>query len=235
MASPNPCEIHPMLAIIYLEGVGIPISFPLGSDGVAHVTSLRLNLRFQMSEDFIFIDEEVYDIQSEDLIHTICKSLVCHGDTKQWLLNVGRYRICSMTDSVMATSTELVTSHRSSTSTIQLTSATRVKVEHAKELITMINDDSNGNSPAVPSPIRSPFVNCSNSKSSQRSTTLISHPLPHVMHPTSLSVVDSLKRIWASKGVWNVFKILDFNTLDIQRVKFLPPPLMGMSSLSCLR
>ena len=44
MASPNPCETHPMLAVIYFVGVGVPVSFPVGSDGVAHVTSLRLSL-----------------------------------------------------------------------------------------------------------------------------------------------------------------------------------------------
>ena len=61
MISSNPCEIHPMLAVIYLDGVGVPISFSLGSDRVAHVSSLRLSLRFQMSEEIMFIDEEVYD------------------------------------------------------------------------------------------------------------------------------------------------------------------------------
>jgi hypothetical protein len=215
MASPNPYDTHPMLAVIYPNGVGVPISFPLGSDGVAHVTSLRLSLRFQMSEDFMFIDEEVYDAQSGDLIHTICKSPVCHGDTKQWLLNASRYRVYSVTDSMMAASTKLVTPHRSSIGTVKLTPAIRVKVEHAEELITIISNDSDENSPAVPSPIRSPFVNCSHPESSQRSTNPLSHPVPHIVYPTSLSVVDSLKRIWASKGVRNIFKTLDFDTLDI--------------------
>jgi hypothetical protein len=132
-----------------------------------------------------------------------------------------------VTDSVMAASTELVTPHRSSTGIVQFTPATRVKVEHAKELITIISDDSDKNSSAVPSPIRSPFVNCSHPESSKRSANPLSHHVPHVVHPTSLSVVDSLKRIRASKGVRNVFKTLDFDTLDIQRVKFLPPTFNG--------
>jgi hypothetical protein len=51
--------------------------------------------------------------------------------------------------------------------------------------------------------------------------------MPDVVHPTSLSVVDSLKRIRASKGVRNIFKTLDFDILDIQRVKFLPPTFNG--------
>jgi hypothetical protein len=50
-----------------------------------------LSLRFQMSEEFMFIDEEVYDAQSGELIYTIGKSLVCDGASKHWLLNAGRY------------------------------------------------------------------------------------------------------------------------------------------------
>ena len=72
----------------------------------------------------MFIDEEVYDALSGDLIGTISQSRVCDGASKQWLLNVGRYRVYGVTDSVMAASTELVRPHRSSTSTIQLTPAT---------------------------------------------------------------------------------------------------------------
>jgi hypothetical protein len=180
-----------------------------------------------MSEDFMFIDEEVYDSQSGDLIHTIGQSPVCVGDTKQWLLNVGRYRVYGVSDSVMAASTELVTPHRSSTGTVQLTPATRVKVVHVDALITILSDESDRNSPVVASPIRSPLINCSLPESSQRSSISLSHPAPHVGHQKSLSVVDSLKRIRASKGVRNIFKTLDFDTLDIQRVKFLPPTFNG--------
>jgi hypothetical protein len=41
-------------------------------------------------------------------------------------------------------------------------------------------------------------------------------------HQQSLSVVDSLKRLQALKGAWNAFKSLDYNSLTIQRVQFLP-------------
>jgi hypothetical protein len=127
----------------------------------------------------------------------------------------------------MAASTELVTPHRSSAGTVQLTPTTWVKVEHAEAMITILSDDSDGNSPTVASPIRSPLVNCSLPESSQRSPISLSHPTPHVCHQKSLSVVDSLKRIRASKEVRNVFKTLDFDTLDIQRVKFLLPTFNG--------
>jgi hypothetical protein len=127
----------------------------------------------------------------------------------------------------MAASTELVTPHRSSTSTVQLTPVTWVKVEHAEELITILSDDSDGNSPVVASPIRSPLINNSLPESSQKSHILLSHPSPQDGNEKSISVVDSLRRIRASKGVRNVFKTLDFNSLDIQRVKFLPPTFNG--------
>jgi hypothetical protein len=170
---------------------------------------------------------EIYDAQSRDLIQTIGQSPVCDGDSKQWLLNAGRYRIYGVSDSVMAASTKLATPHRSSIGTVQLTPATRVKVEHAEEVITILSDDSDGNSPAVASPIISPLVNCTLPESGQKSPILLIHPPSQVGHQKSLCVVDSLKRIQGSKGVRNVFKTLDFDTLDIQRMKFLPPTFNG--------
>jgi hypothetical protein len=61
MAAQIPCDTHPRLAVINSDREGVPISFLLGNDGVAIVTSLRLSLRFQIREEFMFIDEEVYD------------------------------------------------------------------------------------------------------------------------------------------------------------------------------
>ena len=151
MASYSPCNTQNRLAVIYSDSQGVPISFLLGNDGVALITSLKLSLRFQMSEDFMFIDEEVYNAQSRDLIHTISQSPICDRDIKQWLLNIERYRVYGMSDSVMAASTELVTPNHSSISIVQLTPAIRLKVEKDEELIIILNDDSDRNlSPGTP-------------------------------------------------------------------------------------
>ena len=48
---------HSSFAVISANGDGVPLSFPLGNDGLAHVTSLRLSLRFQLNEEFMFVDE----------------------------------------------------------------------------------------------------------------------------------------------------------------------------------
>ena len=73
----------------------------------------------------------------------------------------------------------------------------------------------------------SPLVNSPHLETSQKSPSLQNHPSPLGCHQKCLSVVDSLKRIRAIKGVRNVFKTLDFDTLDIQRAKFLPPTFNG--------
>jgi hypothetical protein len=123
--------------------------------------------------------------------------------------------VYGVTDSVMVTSTELVTPHQSSTGTVQLILATGLKVEHSEELITILSDDLDENSLVLVPPITSPLVNSFFPDLSQRSPIPLSHPAPHVGHQKSLSVVDSLKRIRASKGARNVFKTLDFDNLDI--------------------
>jgi hypothetical protein len=128
----------------------------------------------------MFIDKEVYDVQSGDLIHTIGQSPACDGASKQWLLNAGRYRVYGVKDSMMAATTELVTSHRSSTGTVELTHATWVKVEQAEELITILSDDSDGNSPPVPLPMTSPLLNSPLPESCQNSPSPLNHPPPNV-------------------------------------------------------
>lgn len=71
MAPLNDGNSHSRFAIISIDGDGDPISFPLGNDELAYVTSLRLSLKFRLSEGFMFLDEEVYDALSGDLINTI--------------------------------------------------------------------------------------------------------------------------------------------------------------------
>ena len=63
--------------------------------------------------------------------------------------------------------------------------------------------------------MNSPLVNSPPLESSQKSPSPLSHPVPHDVCPMSSCIVDSLKRIRAIKGLRNVFKTLDFDTLDI--------------------
>jgi hypothetical protein len=64
MATPIPCDTYSGLAIIYADGEGVPISFPLGNDGLALITSLIVSSRFWLNEDSMYINEEVFDALS---------------------------------------------------------------------------------------------------------------------------------------------------------------------------
>jgi hypothetical protein len=222
MAALNDGNSHSSYAIIYADGDGVPVSFPVGNDGLACVTSLRLSLRFWFSENFMFVDEEVYDALSGDLINTIEQPPVCDGDSKHWLLKHGKYKVYGISDSVMAASTELVTPHRSSTGTVRLTPVSRVKIEQGAQVITILSDDSDENSPAVRSPIRSPLIISTPPDSMKRTPTPITHPPCQVGYQKCQSVVDLLKRPWVSKGARNAFRNLNYDTLDIRRVQSLP-------------
>jgi hypothetical protein len=76
--------------VLCFDGEGVPVSYSLGDEGVACVTS---------------------DAHSGDLIYTIGQSPECDGDSKEWLLRSGRYQVYGVSESVMAASTELVTPH----------------------------------------------------------------------------------------------------------------------------
>jgi hypothetical protein len=215
MASLSHGNTHSRFAVICADGEGVPISFPMGNDGFALITSLRLSLRFQFNEEFMFIDEEVFNAYSGDLIHTIGKSLVSDRSSKQWLLKPGRFRVYGMNELVMATSTELVTPHWSSTYPIQPNLPSRVKVEQHEELITILSDDSDGNSPMPAAPIRPLLVDTQVPDSPERTPIFISPSAPHIGHQQPLSVVDSLKKLRASKDARNAFRSLNYDVLDM--------------------
>jgi hypothetical protein len=111
MATLNDDNSHSRFVVICADDDGVLVSFPLGNDRLACVTSLRLSLRFQLSENFMFVDEKVYDALPRDLINTIEQPPVCDEDSKHWLLKHGKYRVYGVSNSVMAASTELVIPH----------------------------------------------------------------------------------------------------------------------------
>jgi hypothetical protein len=113
MASVNIALFSTNFATIRANGNGVSISFLLGSDGLALVSTVRLGLRFQLKIASLHIDEEVFDSVSSDVMHTIGQILVCNGDGKHWLLRPGRFRLYGLSESTMAASTKLAIPLRS--------------------------------------------------------------------------------------------------------------------------
>jgi hypothetical protein len=134
-------------ATIRADGDGVPISFPLSSDGLASVSAVRLGLWFQLNIASLHIDEEVFDSESGDITHIIGQIPVCNGNGKQWLLRPGGFRLYGLSESTMATSIELAPSLRSPSFINHIPVSSKVKVEPSVESITILNDNSDVSSP----------------------------------------------------------------------------------------
>jgi hypothetical protein len=157
MASVNLVDHISRFAVIQADGEGVPISFPLGSDGIAVITTIRLSLRFQLKVDSLHIDEEVYDSGSGELSHTIGQLPVCNGDGKHWLLGPGRFRLYGLSESVMAATTILATPLSLPSCTIQTPLTSRMKVEPGLHPVTILSDDSDMSSPVQATPSKTPL------------------------------------------------------------------------------
>jgi hypothetical protein len=83
MASESIGPFYTSFATIRADGDGVPISFPLGSDGLAS----------------LHIDKELFDSVSGDVTHTIGQIPMCIGDGKHWLLRPGRFRLYGLSES----------------------------------------------------------------------------------------------------------------------------------------
>jgi hypothetical protein len=82
MAFVNLVDHLSSFVVIRVDGEGVLILFPLGSDGIAIVTAIRLGLWFQLNIDSLHSDEEVFDLVIGDLSHTIGQLLMCSRDGK---------------------------------------------------------------------------------------------------------------------------------------------------------
>jgi hypothetical protein len=104
MASISLTNLCKSFAIIWADREGVPISFPIGNDGLASVSSIRLDLWFQLNIASLHIDDEVLNSKCRAVSHNIGQILVNDGDGKYSLLRPGRFRLYGLSESTMATS-----------------------------------------------------------------------------------------------------------------------------------
>jgi hypothetical protein len=131
MASMNLADHVSGFAVIRADGEGILISFPLGNQWwncCRHSYSLKSAVPIE--HGFLHIDDEVYDSLTGELSHTIGQLPVCNGDGKHWLLGPTRFRLYSLSESVMATTTILATPLSLPSCTIQSEGWTRSIVRY---------------------------------------------------------------------------------------------------------
>jgi len=59
------------MASIRADAQSVPVTFPVGPDGFAMVTSTILSLRFQFCEDAMYVEEEIFEPKSGVVLETI--------------------------------------------------------------------------------------------------------------------------------------------------------------------
>jgi hypothetical protein len=100
----NMAHIHAIgelgLAVLYADGVRVPLTFRMQENGLAYVTSQRLSIRFGFREDTIIVDEDIFDVVTLELTHTLGRvSQRDENNNLFWSLPPGSYRVYGLTDS----------------------------------------------------------------------------------------------------------------------------------------
>jgi hypothetical protein len=213
MASESIGPFCTSFATIRANGDGVPISFPVGTDGLASVSAVRLGLRFQLNIASLHIDEEVSDSVSSNVTHTIGQIPVYNGDGKHWLLRPGMFRLYGLSESTMVASTELAPSLRFPSFTNHTPVSSTVKVEPRVESITILSDDSDVTSPQDATPAKCHSENLPSQGVPNESPVCTSQTVLQPGLQSQSSAMDCLKRLRFTKGSRNALKKVDYDSV----------------------
>jgi len=124
------------MALVKAGGNSVPIMFPVGESGYVVVSVFPLSIRFNLSENLVHIDEEVFDVDSGDLNHTPGQDHVSKNPA-EWHLRPRRYFAYGLASQYIGQSSQGVIGRVSSTNTPHTPTATSVKIEPGCEVITL--------------------------------------------------------------------------------------------------
>jgi hypothetical protein len=132
-----------------------------------------------------------------------------------------------LSESTIATSTELVQFLWSPTCTNFTSVSSRIKIEPGVESITILSDDSDVSSPQDATPAKC----CSGNLPSQDvPTKSLASTSQTVLQPglqSQSSFLDCLKRLRFTKGSRNALKKVDYDSIKHLKVDYLPPVFNG--------
>ena len=117
------------LTEIRSNGLGVPILFPIGEDGLATVTAFHISIRFCLQETSMWIEREVYNPLTLALSYTTPESAKHSNDGSIiWTLKLNKYKVYGLTTFHMSNLTQFVTPYQSSTCTIMPCLQSRFKL-----------------------------------------------------------------------------------------------------------
>jgi hypothetical protein len=207
------------------NGLRIPILFPIDANGFASVSSLHLSIRFSMQDRTIWVEREIYDSDTSLLSLTIREiPIVADNGSSMWELGAGKYRVYGLPDSSTNASTAFRTPPHSSASTFNTPSLVKVKIEPGIQTFIHLSDSSDGEDPPLSTPIHKPSPS---SLPSSFVTPAKVSPLPPSPANPPLSILQCLRTLASMPGSKNILKKLDYDTLHIMEVNFLPPRFNG--------
>ena len=211
------------MVIISVQSDVVPIMFPVEDDGYANVSACRLALRFYMIPESIYIDQNIYDPESDVLSHTIGQTPTPTGSGRTWRLLPGKFIAYRLKVPVHANSKHLPDLHPSSSSFQTATSLRDVKVECTEVHITLLSDDSDMEPrSSLKEGHQSSHVSIRSSSGNAQCT-----PPPADFGISSLSVLQFLRALWALKGSRNALSRLDYDRIPSYAVQTLPPKFNG--------
>jgi hypothetical protein len=136
------------MAELRANGFGVPILFPIDTNGFAHVSSLHLSIRFSLLDASIWVEREIYDPLTSLLSSTMRENpILADSGSSVWELAAGKYRVYGVPQSRPQVSTEIRTTPYSSASTFTTPPGVRVKIEPGIRTVIHLSDSSDGDEP----------------------------------------------------------------------------------------
>ena len=157
MASTSAMPSLSEMAEIRSNGLGVPILFHVGEDGLATVTMLHISIRYGLQDTSLWVEREVYDPYTSALSHTMPEASKHFEDgTIIWTLKPDKYRVYGLTTSHMSNPTQFVSPRQSSICAITPPPIVRVKMELGIQTVIDLSKSSEDDAPHAP-PLVSPI------------------------------------------------------------------------------
>ena len=202
------------------NGLGIPIIFPIDANGFPSVSSLHLNIKFSLQDITIWVEREIYDSATTLLSLTMREnSRVADNGSSMWEFRVGKYWLYGLPSTCTNVSTVIHTLPHSSASTFNTPLVVKIKIEPGIYTVIHLSDSSDGNEPLMSTPINKPSPSFLHS-------TFVTPPFVSPFTPSPAkppnSIFQCLRIIASMRSRKNILKKLDYDTLQIEEVNFLP-------------
>ena len=205
---------------------------PLDDLGEVCVHEQLLSLRFAFRIGTIYVEKEIFN-DSGQICETVLQRNSTTIDGVVWNLNCGMYRVFGLTNAHLSASTVLITPHNS-TSTVRVPTQPTVKIKPSNKNVHVISDSDDD--AILDAPIADtsaiPIWQCGSvgptyslpTPDLRRSSSISScRPLVHPNTQRIRSVVEALIKTTSKKGSRSELASLDFESLQVEQVNYLPP------------